>query len=232
MPVNSTSKQHDRAACYEAWYTTPRGRWIAAREFRLLQRLLAPRAGASLLDAGCGTGHFSRRFAAAGLTVTGLDPDPDALAYAARQGDRIAYVQGDVRALPFADGAFDYCSAVTSLCFVDEPRRAVAELWRVARRGVVLGLLHRTSALYWRKAGRGGYRGARWDRLEEVAAWWADLTPAPTLTHAWGIFLPTGGPVARTVERLAPASLPLGGFMVVAAAKPSSEMLDNPQGDR
>ena len=67
---------------YEAWYQTTRGSWIADREFDLMMRLLKPPAGATLLDIGCGTGHFSRRFTAAGLHVTGLDPDPAMLDYA------------------------------------------------------------------------------------------------------------------------------------------------------
>ena len=58
---------------YEAWYHTARGAWIAGLEFSLLTRLLRPTAGESLLDAGCGTGHFSRRFRQAGLEVTGID---------------------------------------------------------------------------------------------------------------------------------------------------------------
>ena len=67
---------------YEAWYETARGHWIAQREFDLMMRLLRPPAGSTLLDVGCGTGHFTRRFAAAGLHVTGLDPDAAMLDYA------------------------------------------------------------------------------------------------------------------------------------------------------
>jgi len=51
---------------YDAWYDSPRGRWIGETEFRLLQRLLALRPGETLLDVGCGSGWFTRRFAAAG----------------------------------------------------------------------------------------------------------------------------------------------------------------------
>jgi protein-L-isoaspartate O-methyltransferase len=43
-------------ADYDAWYDTPRGRWIGDTEYALAARLLAPQAGDSLLDVGCGTG--------------------------------------------------------------------------------------------------------------------------------------------------------------------------------
>ena len=64
------------AATYDAWYHTPRGRWIGEVEYRLLHRMLARVPDATLLDVGCGTGYFTRRFAQdAGLRVTGLGPD-------------------------------------------------------------------------------------------------------------------------------------------------------------
>ncbi len=60
---------------YDAWYRTPRGRWIGAVEYRLLGRLLSPRTDETLLDVGCGTGHFTRGFAAVlDGRVVGLDP--------------------------------------------------------------------------------------------------------------------------------------------------------------
>ncbi|RRQ22392.1 class I SAM-dependent methyltransferase [Thiohalobacter thiocyanaticus] len=203
---------------YEAWYHTPRGRWIAGREAALLLRLLRPQPGASLLDAGCGTGHFSRRFAQAGLSVTGVDPDPAMLAYARTHsaGLDLDYVRADARALPFPDASFDYIAAVTSLCFVPEPARALQELWRVSRRGLVLGLLNRRSLLYRGKHGRGSYRGARWDDWREVRQWLAMLEPLPVYQrHRTAIFLPGGGLPARLAEALLPGGLPWGGFLAV-----------------
>lgn len=102
---------------YEAWYETARGSWIAGREFELMMRLLKPPAGATLLDVGYGTGHFSRRFAAVGLRVTGLDPDAAMLDYARGLGGGVDYLRGTGAVLPFGDHFHDYVAAVTSLCF-------------------------------------------------------------------------------------------------------------------
>src|SRR3989344_1176617 len=135
---------------YEGWYETARGHWIAQREFDLMMRLLRPPAGSTLLDVGCGTGHFTRRFAAVGLHVTGLDPDAAMLDYAHRRGGA-DYRLGTATALPFDDNSFDYVTAVTSLCFITDAEQALREMWRVARRAALLGLLNHHSILYRRK---------------------------------------------------------------------------------
>ncbi|MEW6647070.1 MAG: class I SAM-dependent methyltransferase [Pseudomonadota bacterium] len=205
---------------YEAWYHTPRGAWIAQREFALLWRLLPMERSATLLDVGTGTGHFARRYAAMGLHVTGLDPDAAALDYARTLGGAIDYRAGDAQALPFADGSFDHCAAVTSLCFVPDPAQALSEMWRVARRGVVLGLLHRRSLLYRQKAGRGTYAGARWDDAAAVRAWVAGLEPASTeLRLGYAIFLPDGKWTSRVIESVLPTTVPWGGFMAAGLTK-------------
>ncbi|GBE10407.1 malonyl-[acyl-carrier protein] O-methyltransferase [bacterium BMS3Abin12] len=204
---------------YDAWYDTPRGAWIAAREFALLRRLTAPAAGATLLDVGCGTGRFSRRFAAAGFGVTGVDPDPAMLEYAAARGAGVRYVRADAGVLPFPFGAFDWVAAVTSLCFIADPARALREAWRVARTGVVLGLLNRASLLHRHKHGRGGYAGARWDRFADVRQWARGLQPQARLTARSAVFMPSGGPAARAIEVLAPARCLMGGFLAVVLTR-------------
>jgi SAM-dependent methyltransferase len=138
-------------AAYDAWYASARGRWIGDAETRLLLELLTCRAGDSILDVGCGTGYFSRRLAQAGFHVTGIDPDPGALEFAVRKDGAIRYLRTDARKLPFEDHSFDCAVAVTSLCFIEPGSAAVREMWRVARRSVVLGLLNRNSLLWFEK---------------------------------------------------------------------------------
>lgn len=204
---------------YEAWYETARGSWIAGREFDLMRRLLDPSAGATLLDVGCGTGHFSRRFAAAGLRVAGLDPDAAMLEHARGLGGGVSYLPGTGTALSFGDNAYDYVTAVTSLCFIADPERALREMWRVARHAVLLGLLNRHSLLYRRKRDRGAYRGARWDTPAEVRHWARQLEPAPRVTARSAIFMPGGRAFARAAEAVLPSMLPWGAFLAVVLRK-------------
>lgn len=109
---------------------------------------------------------------------------------------------------------------MTSLCFVDDPARALAEMWRVARRGVILGLLNRQSLLYRRKAGQGGYRGARWDTVPEVREWIRKLTPQPhVITVRSAVFLLSGTRLARVLETLLPNRLRWDGFLAVGLSR-------------
>jgi len=132
---------------YEAWYKTPEGRRADALEKAALHRLLDGFLDArSVLEVGCGTGHFSRWLGAQGLAVVGLDLSAAMLAQA-RSLDGVPLAQGNALRLPFADGAFDLVAFVTTLEFLEWPREALAEALRVARRGLLLGVLNRWSLL-------------------------------------------------------------------------------------
>ncbi len=203
---------------YDAWYASPRGRWIGETEYELARRLLGPGPGESLLDVGCGTGWFARRFAEDGLAVTGLDPKPDWLAYARRQAPGIHWVEGDARRLPFPDASFDLVASIAALCFIDDERRALAEVVRVTRRRFAVGWLNRASLLYRQKGrdgGSGAYRGARWHGHGQVRELFEGL-PVRNLVTRSTVFLPGGGVFARGVESVLPKRLPFGALTIAA----------------
>lgn len=206
-------------ATYDAWYRTARGRWIGETEYRLLHRQLTLRPDETILDAGCGTGYFSRRFAQDGHSVVGVDLDPAATAYArASQTPPLSCVVADMAALPFADRSFDCVISVTALCFVKDEATTMREIVRVARRRFALGLLNRDSLLYRAKSrAAGSYAGARWHSGSSVAALLRDL-PVRDVQVATAILIPGGGPLARMLESVTPAGLPWGGFIVVTGS--------------
>ena len=200
---------------YAAWYRSAKGSWIAGREFSILLKLFNPSAGQSLLDVGCGSGYFSEQFLQQGLAVTGLDSDARMLDYASRHNDEVRYLEGRAEALPFADNSFDYCSAITSLCFVEQPQQALAEMQRVARKGIILGLLNRHSLLYYRKHDRGGYRGARWDTVSDLKKWVKGLSAVSSISYRSCIWTGSTDILSKTVEILLPSRLTHGGFLAV-----------------
>jgi len=200
---------------YDGWYDSPRGKWIANTEFRLLVDRLNVDYGSTLLDAGCGTGYFSRRFADRGLRVYGVDSDANMLAYAKSHSIGIDYIQASMIQLPFCDKSYDTVTALTSLCFINNPIDAIKELIRVSKRYVVLGLLNRQSLLYKKKYGKGAYQGARWDSVSDIKTWLNTFTTKHKVHIRTAIFIPDGNRIARYTESWLPGILPCGGFIAV-----------------
>ena len=137
----------DVAAHYEAWYETPEGRRADELEKAVLDYLLQAfsRPG-SVLEIGCGTAHFTRWLSEQALAAVGLDLSAAMLAQA-QVLEGIPLARGDAYRLPFANGAFDLAALVTTLEFLERPRGALAEALRVARHGVMLGVLNCWSLL-------------------------------------------------------------------------------------
>jgi len=206
---------------YEAWYDSSRGRWIGTTEYAILKGVLSPEPGASLLDVGCGTGHFTRLFASdMGGTVIGVDPIREWLDYAKTHSTKAEqYVSGIAEALPFPEHAFDFTVSVTALCFIKRQEDALREIVRVTRKRFALGLLNRHSILY-RQKGRGGgagaYRGAHWHTSAEIRRLLAAL-PVTNIRLYSAILLPDGTWMGRLLERIWPRRILLGGFLVVTA---------------
>lgn len=96
--------------------------------------------GQRLLDAGCGTGWFSRRWQAQGNLVIALDLSAAMLASARQQCSADTYVLGDIESLPLATGSVDRIFSNLVVQWCDNLPRALAALYRVLRPGGVLAL--------------------------------------------------------------------------------------------
>lgn len=104
-------------AGYDAWYDTPRGRWIGEREWSIVCNALALQSGDSVLDVGCGTGGFTWHAEPLADRAVGFDIDPALLDYARRQATSTAgFVLGDACELRFADAAFDKVMSIPTQC--------------------------------------------------------------------------------------------------------------------
>ena len=104
--------------------------WLAEARGALIPP--APRAGAELLDVGCGGGLLAPHVPP-GFRHVGVDLTETALAEAARHG--IEPVHADAADLPFEDGRFDVVVAGEVLEHVTDLDAVVAEALRVLRPG-------------------------------------------------------------------------------------------------
>jgi SAM-dependent methyltransferase len=117
--------------------------------FRHLIDVMAPRAGARILDVGCGSGALDRLLAAqlgTAARIDAVDVNPlllrEAAELAREFGDRIVFARGSALDLPFPKETFDCVFSVTVLEECDA-NRAIAEMIRVARPGARIGIVVR-----------------------------------------------------------------------------------------
>jgi SAM-dependent methyltransferase len=111
-----------------------------------------PAGARTALDVGCGSGLFTRRLAAAGLTVEGIDPSAEMIAAARALGPGITYRQADATTAEL--GRHDFISCLASLHHM--PFETVLSLRDALNPGgvlAVLGLAHPRSFADWAKWG-------------------------------------------------------------------------------
>lgn len=207
MPKTEPFERH--ALAYDAWFDAHP--WAFRSEVEALRRFWPE--GCEGLEVGVGSGRFAQ---ALGIRV-GVEPSA-AMRELAR-GRGIEAVEGTAEALPFEDGRFGGVLMVTTLCFLDDPDRALAECRRVLRPGglFVAGFVDARSDLGRRYEARRGesrfYGGARfWSVPEVVGALIRNGFAAPRLLQT--LFRPLEE--LRAVEPIKPG-YGEGAFVVVAA---------------
>lgn len=77
-----------------------------------------------------------------GLECTGYDLSPVMLKVARNMWDG-DLMRGDSARLPFTDNSFDLAAFITCLEFMPKPLEVLKEAARVARQGIVVGLMNR-----------------------------------------------------------------------------------------
>ena len=92
----------------------------------------------TVLDVGTGSGLFAENFSAHGLTVTGVDANPDMLPAARQYVPSGTFREGIAEKLPFEDGSFDLVFMGLLLHETDDARAALNEAHRVASKRVAI----------------------------------------------------------------------------------------------
>jgi SAM-dependent methyltransferase len=102
----------------------------------------------SLLDAGCGSGLFSRMAVAAGAQVIGVDAASGLLEVARERNPQHNFLEEDLESLPFASNSFDVVTGFNSFQYAGNFTNAVAEAKRVLKDGglLVIGIWDKPEA--------------------------------------------------------------------------------------
>ncbi|MDK2786753.1 MAG: hypothetical protein PWQ80_1432 [Thermotoga sp.] len=148
---------------YEEWFLKHKFAYLS--ELKAVKALLPEGRG---VEIGVGTG----RFAVPLKIKIGVEPSKRMGKIARRRG--ILVIEGTAENLPLKDESFDFALMVTTICFVDDPLKALQEAKRVIRkRGhIIVGIVDRESFLgreYEEKKEKSlFYKRARFFSTEEI----------------------------------------------------------------
>ncbi len=199
---------------YENWFSvhTP----VYESELQAVRALL-PDSGPGL-EIGVGSGRF-----AAPLGVEyGVEPAEAMRKIAEQRGIRTK--QGLGESLPYPAAAFAYALMITTLCFLEDPRTAFQEAYRVLRPGgtFLVGFVDRTSPV-----------GREYERFKTENVFYRDAT-FYTVPEVTDLLIHTGftgiryrQTVFHSLEAIAEAEPVMpgygeGSFIVIGAAVPPS----------
>lgn len=122
---------------YEEWFVE--NRWVYEAELRAVKAMLP--VGGHGVEIGVGSGRFAEPL---GIKI-GVEPSKSMREIAQKRG--IQVLDGVAEELPFDDAGFDFVLMVTTVCFVDNIRKALLEAHRVLSHGgfLIIGFVDRNS---------------------------------------------------------------------------------------
>ena len=113
---------------------------IRRTQVPILMRMLNPKEGDTILDAGCGGGFFTYEIAKICRCI-GIDWEVSKnLSYAMRKSSNVAYMKTDVQKIPFKDEKFDKVLLSSVLQMVEDDGALLKECYRVLKKKGVLVL--------------------------------------------------------------------------------------------
>ena len=124
---------------YDKWFDTYLS--VYQSELRAVEMLL-PKVGKGI-EIGVGTGRFSVPF---GITI-GVEPSRRMAKIARSRG--ITVYDSQAENLPFKENVFDFVLMVTTICFLEDPLKALREIRRILHSSgkIIIGMLDKDSPL-------------------------------------------------------------------------------------
>src|SRR5262245_9423130 len=143
MAVRNMGLSAERYVSLAAFDSDWRDTWWHQDTLDLMAERLRLDEARSVLDVGCGAGHWGQRISTLlceGAPIVGVDHEPgflqDARSRAARfPAARFEYREGCAEVLPFEDDTFDLVTCQTVLIHVADAEAALREMIRVTRPG-------------------------------------------------------------------------------------------------
>ena len=136
-------------------------------------RELAPWAGKTLLDLGCGSGYWLPGYAGQAAAVIGVEPDPALVALAAARDARVRVLPGSAERIPLPDASVDVVHARFAYFWPPGCEPGLVEVLRVLTLGGTLVVVDNDQ-----RAGEfadllRAAAGTAQGQAEVTDAWWA-----------------------------------------------------------
>lgn len=142
MPSATAQRDLDKRAIAAAFSRAATGYNTAAKlqqeSGEILLHIGRNHLGKSVLDAGCGTGYFSKRWRQLGKKVLALDLAAGMLHQARLQKAADIYMLGDIEHIPLVNQKIDICFSNLVVQWCNDLSTALAELYRVTRPGGII----------------------------------------------------------------------------------------------
>lgn len=134
--------KEDITSTYETWYEGKYKRADVQEKAILRKGIDWIGDVRSLLEVGCGTAHFTRYFDEIGVDAYGADLSPFMLNEAMRLGRGGKLTRATSALLPVREKVVDAVAFVTCFEYMPEPVNVIREASRVAKKGILFGLMN------------------------------------------------------------------------------------------
>ena len=161
----------ETANSYDAYYQTAFGKKVDELEQRVISSFIKDIPRDSMLELGCGTGHWSGYFIKQGFNITGVDISEAMLQLAKAKELKAEFMKADSQKLPFRNESYTVISSINMLEFVDNQDKVLQEIYRILKPEgwLILGCLNAHSVLGERKELDETFRDAQFLTSEELS---------------------------------------------------------------
>ena len=203
---------------YENYYETKYKRTDLLEKELLTELFAKLPISKTVLEIGCGTGHFTNWMQSKlKLQAIGLDSSKPMITEAKHTASQTVLIQGHGEKLPLITKAVDIAAFITSLEFMTKPTEALKEAARVAKAGLILGLINKASPDALRKTFKAKiqqnsiYSQAKFYSISDIKKLLENA-----LKEGYEIVYWKTTVFSKLLSKIEPSGLPFGAFLGVA----------------